>query len=131
MCTRSFVFIPITITLCVGLPACQTTITPPPGMTDLPPISMEKADVNGDGALDQDEFKRRLEVLFDMRDVDGNDILVPSELPGVNINAYKHADQNKSGDLTKKEYLYLRTLDFNRLDVNQDGVLVPHEILRW
>ena len=131
MCTRSFIFIPIIITLCVGLLACQTRITPPPDMTDLPPISVEKADLNEDGALDQDEFKRRLEVLFDMRDVDGNDILVPSELPGVNINAYKHADQNKSGDLTKKEYLYLRALDFNRLDVNQDGVLVPHEILRW
>jgi len=121
----------ITIIPCLGLLSCQTTINQQPLPTNLPPISMEKADSNSDGNLDQEEFEQRLKVLFEIRDTDKDGKLSQSELPGVNTDAFQQSDQDQTGRLSKQEYFYLRYLDFNRLDADRDRILVPHELFRW
>ncbi len=113
------------------LSACQIIPNQPPLRTNLPPMSMSKADLNKDGSLDPGEFNQRLETLFEQRDVNDDDGLTPSELPKVNPDAFEHADQDNSGRLSPKEYQILRNLDFRRLDTDDDNVLVPHELFRW
>ncbi len=119
------------VVLGLVLASCQTTTKEPELRTNLPPISMEKADLNNDGVLDREEFDQRLEVLFELRDGDNDDELAPAELLKVNPEAFDQADRDDSGRLSKEEYLYLRDLDFNRLDTDEDGTLYRQDLFKW
>lgn len=69
------------------------------------------ADVDGNGTLSADEFRRRGRLImslrtwtfFDMMDADGNGELSVAELNGPSGRWLKRKDGDKSGDLTREE----------------------------
>jgi len=99
--------------------------------TGLPAIDVEATDLNGDGAVDRDEFNERLKYLFTRRDSDGDESITPAELPDVKPAAYQEADRNADGRLSRDEYYRLKGFDFEALDLDDDEILYSREILRW
>lgn len=115
------------------LAACSSSPDAPSAtsVTGLPPLNVDKTDTNADGNIDREEFNQRLHYLFITRDSDGNDSLSLSEIPEVKPNVYLQADQDNSGELSKKEYFYMRNLDFDDLDIDNNNLLYSRELIRW
>ncbi|MGB5707003.1 MAG: hypothetical protein WBM41_09225 [Arenicellales bacterium] len=123
--------ITIALSFAAVLPVYQALGQDPALQTGLPPVSIEKTDLDKDGNLSQSEYNQRLESLFSERDINNDSFIAIDELPSVNNSAYQKADSDNDNRLNKHEYIMLRQMDFKRLDVNEDEVLYPHEIFKW
>lgn len=121
----------IALSIAATLPVYQALGQDSAMQTGLPPLSVEKTDLNNDGNLSQSEYNQRLESLFSERDINNDSFIAIDELPSVNNSAYQKADSDNDNRLNKQEYIMLRQQDFKRLDVNEDEVLYPNEIFRW
>lgn len=121
----------VLITSALVLGACAGNNAIVASRTGLPVIDVEATDLNGDGAIDRDEFNERLKHLFNTRDSDGDESITAAELPDAKAAAYQEADRNADGRLSREEYYRLRGFDFEVLDLDDDEILYSREILRW
>lgn len=99
--------------------------------TGLPPVSMEKTDVNKDGYIDRQEYENRIIEIFQSADKDGDQRLSVPELGTINEKAFEQADTNKNKKLNKKEYIRFRFADFERVDQDNDNRITPRELRDW
>lgn len=99
--------------------------------TGLPPIVMEKTDINNDGKIDRQEFENRIIEIFQSTDKDSDQRLTIPELGTVNEKVFQEADKNKNKKLNLKEYIRFRFADFERVDRDNDSLITPRELQDW
>jgi Ca2+-binding EF-hand superfamily protein len=88
-----------------------------------------KYDKDGDQTLDLAEVKAAASARFDQLDKDGDGTLDSAEVQGVvGQKAFKAADPDNDGKLSKDEYLALVEKSFNKVDVDHDGTLSAQEL---
>lgn len=99
--------------------------------TGLPPVLMEKTDVNKDGYIDRQEYENRIIEIFESADKDGDQRLSVPELGTINEKAFEQADTNQNKKLNKKEYIRFRFADFERVDQDNNNLITPRELRDW
>ncbi len=106
-----------------GLP--QLTLADPPSATDV----VSKYDSDNDKTLDLNEVKAAAAAHFDRLNKDGDSTLEASEVKGVlGPKAFKAADTDHDGTLSKDEYLALVEKLFKQADADHDGTLSAAEL---
>jgi Ca2+-binding EF-hand superfamily protein len=106
------------------------TVTPRPALADTPPPStMTKHDTDSDQTLDSAEVKTAAGAHFDKLDKDADGTLDAKEVKGIiGAPAFKAADPDNDGTLTKAEYLALVEKLFKQADTDKDGTLSVAEL---
>jgi Ca2+-binding EF-hand superfamily protein len=88
-----------------------------------------KYDTDKDKTLSLDEVKTAASAHFDRLNKDGDSTLEAKEVKGVlGPTAFKAADTDHDGTLSKPEYLALVEQLFNKADTNHDGTLTAAEL---
>jgi hypothetical protein len=105
--------------------ALQVTLADPPPAGDV----IAKYDTDKDQTLSLDEVKAAAAAHFDKLNKDGDTTLEANEVKGVlGAAAFKAADLDHDGSLSKDEYLALVEKLFKRADTNHDGTLNAAEL---
>jgi Ca2+-binding EF-hand superfamily protein len=105
-------------------PVFQVAVADPPA-GDV----MSKYDADKDKTLSLDEVKSAAAAHFDRLDKDGDSTLEAKEVKGIlGEKAFKAADTDHDGTLSKSEYLALVEKLFDRADANHDGTLTATEL---
>jgi len=86
------------------------------------------ADVNGDGALNADEYLAAVVNAFAARDGDRDGLLTPEELPEASPEALARIDRNGDGVISVGEGAADRIVRFFDADANRDGVMTLEEL---
>jgi|SRR5215475_13439699 len=90
---------------------------------------MQLLDPDNDGTVDLDEAKKAASALFDRMDRNHNGVLNKRELGGrVTPQEFAVADADKSGTLSKPEYLSVVEKRFKAADPDNDGTLDEREL---
>jgi hypothetical protein len=89
------------------------------------------SDLNEDGAVDREEYHRRMMDTMFFADEDGDGMLTPDELPDADPAALQAADRNGDGMLSNEEFMDSRFEDFDVADQDGDGTLSPAEVDAW
>ncbi len=96
-------------------------------------------DQDQNGQVSRAEFMRFMEAEFNRLDVDHNGELSPEELSrsriqvgseGQVLNLLRMMDKDKSGQVSRAEFMRFMEAEFNRLDVDHNGELTPSELSR-
>lgn len=90
-----------------------------------------EADVNGDGALDVDEFVAAVVTSFVARDTDGDGFLTAAELPEASREAIARIDRNGDGRISFGEAVGDRIVRFFDADTDRNGLLTLAELRRY
>jgi Ca2+-binding EF-hand superfamily protein len=91
--------------------------------------TVAKYDTDKDKTLSLDEVKAAASAHFDRLDKDADKTLQASEVKGVlGPTAFKAADTDHDGTLSKEEYLGLVEKLFKQADSNHDGTLDAAEL---
>jgi Ca2+-binding EF-hand superfamily protein len=107
----------------LGLP--EVSLADPPSATDV----ISKYDSDKDKSLDLNEVKAAASAHFDRLNKDGDSTLEVSEVKGVlGPKAFKAADTDHDGTLSKDEYLALVEKLFKEADADHDGTLNAAEL---
>jgi len=90
---------------------------------------VSKYDTDKDKTLSLDEVKAAAAAHFDKLNKDGDTTLEAAEVKGVlGESAFKAADTDHDGTLSKSEYLALVEKLFSEADTNHDGTLSAAEV---
>jgi Ca2+-binding EF-hand superfamily protein len=90
---------------------------------------VSKYDTDSDKTLDLAEVKTAASAHFDKLNKDGDSTLETKEVQGViGPSAFKAADTDHDGTLSKPEYLALVEKLFKQADTDHDGTLSPAEL---
>ncbi len=91
------------------------------------------ADVNGDGAIDVNEYVANVIYIFKRIDVDHDGYITLQEWavynPGYDPKRFKTADRNGDGKISLGEAVAAKMIEFFDIDTNHDGVLTIEEVL--
>ncbi len=96
-------------------------------------------DQDQNGQVSRAEFMRFMEAEFDGLDVDRSGELNPEELSrsrirvageGQVLQLLRLMDKDKSGQVSRAEFIRFMEAEFNRLDVDRSGELAPRELSR-
>lgn len=87
-----------------------------------------EADVNGDGALNADEYLAAVVTAFAARDTDRDGYLTPEELPEAPPEALARIDRDGDGRISIGEGAADRIVRFFDADTNRDGVMTLEEL---
>ena len=102
----------------------EVAVADPPA-TDV----VSKYDTDKDKTLSLDEVKAAAAAHFDKLNKDGDSTLETHEVQGVlGPTAFKEADTDHDGTLSKSEYLALVEKLFKKADTNHDGTLTATEL---
>jgi Ca2+-binding EF-hand superfamily protein len=106
------------------------TMAPRPTLADAPTAStVAKHDTDNDQTLDLAEVKTAAGAHFDRLDKDADGTLDANEVKGIiGPKAFKAADPDNDGTLTKDEYLALVEKLFKHVDTDKDGTLSVAEL---
>jgi hypothetical protein len=88
-------------------------------------------DLNEDGAIDREEYHRRMMDTMFCADDNCDGVLTPDELPEVDPAVFQGADANGDGRLSVEEFTNSRFEDFETADQDGDGTLSPAEVDAW
>jgi Ca2+-binding EF-hand superfamily protein len=89
-----------------------------------------ETDLNGDGAVDREEFHRRMVEIFYLNDIDKDGHLNAEELARMNEGmVFEPADTNDDGKLTLPEYIDQRFKAFHDVDDDSDGLISVEEVV--
>jgi Ca2+-binding EF-hand superfamily protein len=103
---------------------CQAAVADPTGSD-----TVSKYDTDKDHTLDLAEVKTAAAAHFDKLNKDGDATLETEEVQGViGPEAFRAADADHDGSLSKDEYLALVEKLFKRADANHDGTLDSAEL---
>jgi Ca2+-binding EF-hand superfamily protein len=91
--------------------------------------AFESADVNGDGAVNVDEYVGHVVRMMASVDDDDSDDLTPEEIPNVPEDRFRAVDRDGDGAISAGEGVAERMILFFELDGNRDGVLTLPEIM--
>jgi hypothetical protein len=90
---------------------------------------LARNDADHDQTLDLKEVRASASAHFDRLDKDGDHTLQNSEVKGaLGAKAFKEADTDHDGTLSKDEYLSLIDKLFNKADTDNDGTLNAAEL---
>ncbi len=87
-----------------------------------------RADANGDGKIDYEEFRSHMVNTFYRADHNRDGALKGDELKVLNADRIPDTDRNGDGRLDLKEFLNSTSADFRAADKNRDHVLDPQEL---
>ncbi len=87
-----------------------------------------RADANGDGKIDFEEFRSHMVNTFYRADRNRDGALKGDELKVLNANRIPDADRNGDGRLDLKEFLNTTSADFRAADKNRNHVLGSEEL---
>jgi Ca2+-binding EF-hand superfamily protein len=96
-------------------------------------------DQDQNGQVSRAEFMRFMEAEFEGLDVDHSGELNPEELSrsrirvgggGQVLQLLRLMDKDKSGQVSRAEFMRFMEAEFNRLDVDHSGELTPRELSR-
>ncbi len=104
----------------LGLFATSGAVVADPGFA--------RADANGDGKIDYEEFRSHMVNTFYRADRNRDGMLKGEELGVLNSDRITDADRNGDGGLNLKEFLNTTSADFRAADKNRDHVLGPAEL---
>jgi Ca2+-binding EF-hand superfamily protein len=91
--------------------------------------AMQVLDPDNDGTISLDEARKAASALFDRLDRNRNGVLNKRELGGrVTPQEFVVADPDKSGTLTKEEYLSVVEKRFKAADPDNDGTVDEKEL---
>lgn len=107
-------------TVIFGLVVTSGTVLAEPGFA--------RADTNGDGNIDYEEFRSHMVNTFYRADRDRNGTLEGDELKVLNSERVPDTDRNGDGRLTLKEFLNSTGADFRAADKNRNHVLGLEEL---
>jgi len=89
-----------------------------------------KADKNGDGLVDRNEFHIRMVEVFYHDDANKDGFLVRDELVKINEEmVFDAADRNHDNKLSLAEYIDQRFEAFDKADADSDGGLSVQEVI--
>jgi Ca2+-binding EF-hand superfamily protein len=88
-------------------------------------------DLNGDGAIDREEYHRRMMDTMLLADSSKDGMLSMDEVPAADPAAFQAADRNGDGMLSAEEFMDARFDDFDVADRDGDGTLSPAEVDAW
>lgn len=89
---------------------------------------VSKYDKDNDKSLDLNEVTAATSAHFDKLNKDGDSMLEANEVKGVmGLSAFKAADADHDGTLSKDEYLALVAKLFKQADIDHDGSLTAAE----
>ena len=117
--------------LSTGLVFAQS---PAPAEPQDPQKNFHVTDTNDDGAVDRQEYQRRIVDVFYFADKNKDGIVVIEELQAieaVDAKKFKAADKNGDKKLTADEFAEVRMLDFEEADVDKNGTLTVTEVEAW
>ncbi len=87
-----------------------------------------RADANGDGKIDHEEFRSHMVNTFYRADRNRDGALKGGELKVLNSERIPDADRNGDGRLDLKEFLNSTSADFRAADKDRNHVLGPEEL---
>jgi Ca2+-binding EF-hand superfamily protein len=88
-------------------------------------------DLNDDGAIDREEYHRRMMDTMLLADSSKDGMLSMDEVPDADPAAFQAADRNGDGVLSAEEFTNSRFDDFDAADQDGDGTLSPAEVDAW
>jgi len=93
----------------------------------------DRLDKDGNGRVDQEEFKAGGEILFARMDVDGDGVITMAELEEHEraeriAKRFERMDADSDGKVTTDEFAQAGAKLFQRLDENEDGYLSKGEL---
>jgi Ca2+-binding EF-hand superfamily protein len=95
-----------------------------------PRAAFSDTDLNRDGAVDREEFHRRIVEIFYAADGNKDGFLDPQELERLTFpDDFTDDDKDHDGRLSMREFLRVRFHDFDVADRDQDGVLSLDEVV--
>lgn len=98
------------------------------------PESFDQTDLDHDGRIDREEYRRRMVEVFYFADTDKNGYVTIAELEVIetfDAKAFKKADRDGDGKLDLDEFVTYRMIQFDEADTNRDGVLTREEVEVW
>jgi Ca2+-binding EF-hand superfamily protein len=88
-------------------------------------------DLNHDGAIDREEYHRRMMDTMFFADANGDGMLSMDEIPDADPAAFQAADRDGDGMLSSEEFMQARSGDFEAADQDGSGTLSPAEVDAW
>jgi hypothetical protein len=88
-------------------------------------------DLNDDGAIDREEYHRRMADTMFFADHDGDGMLSADEVPNADPAAFQAADGDGDGMLSSEEFMQARFGDFEAADQDGSGTLSAAEVDAW
>lgn len=85
-------------------------------------------DTNGDGAVDVEEYRARVLVIFSALDKDGDGFLVIADVPDDRKDVYGVVDEDGNGRVTLREYMLYVMPRFWMSDYDGDNTLSKAEV---
>lgn len=105
-----------------------------PAAAQSSPEAFEQTDLDKNGRIDREEYKRRMVEVFYFADKDKDGVVTISELQVIETvepKAFGAADRSDEGKLTVTEFVTYRMIQFDEADTNKDGVLTREEVEAW
>ena len=88
----------------------------------------EATDLNDDGAVDREEYHRRMMDTLYFADDDKDGMLTTDELPNAEPDTFDAADRDDDGIVSDDEFMESRFADFEAADQDDSGSLSPDEV---
>jgi Ca2+-binding EF-hand superfamily protein len=108
-----------------------TTSLPGIAVADELAEGFAEADVNGDGALNADEYLAAIVTSFAVRDTDQDGLLTAAELPEATPEGLARIDRNGDGMISVGEAAGDRIVRFFDADTDRNGLLTLDELRRY
>lgn len=88
-------------------------------------------DLNNDGAIDREEYHRRMMDTMLLADTNRDGMLSMDEVPNADPAVFQAADRDGDGMLSSEEFMEARFGDFDAADQDGSGTLSPAEVDAW
>ncbi len=89
-----------------------------------------EADLNKDGYVDEEEYRRFIKKRFESMDSNRDEMLERAELKELKKEEFVLTDRNKDRRISFREFLKGRLRFFNEADVNKDALLSLEEYVK-
>ena len=90
--------------------------------------AFDRADSNGNGSIDPEEFRSYMADIFFHLDRNRSGLLEDEELDYLNPERLQPSDANGDGMMSMKEFLNSSAWDFHQLDTDENNALFRHDL---